>query len=176
VAKAARGAENAIFIRDFRPWGPGVPNGTLAAMFSERLVVVGTDGSDGGRAALAWALAHAGRTGATVQVVTAYGPGARAAADAEQQRDVTDVLLTLDFPPVVAREVVPGDPVPVLAAASAGADMLVVGTQGRSRCRPAGTGSVAAGCAGVAPCPVLVVPTLPAVPRRREMVARARRL
>lgn len=138
-------------------------------MITERLVVVGTDGSDGGRAALAWALGHAGRTGATVHVVTAYGPGARDAADADQQRDVRDVLRTLDAPPIVAREVVPGDPVPVLAAASAGADMLVVGTHGRSR-----TGSVAAGCSHAAHCPVLLVPTPLAVPRRRE-VARARR-
>jgi nucleotide-binding universal stress UspA family protein len=148
-------------------------------MSTERLVVVGTDGSDGGRAALEWALSHAGRTGATVQVVTACGPGAADLAEAQQQRDVTDALLRVLAPPVVAREVVPGEPVPVLAAAAAEADMLVLGApepKAAGRNRPAGTSSVAAGCVDAAGCPVLLVPLRVAVPRRREVAMRARRL
>lgn len=148
-------------------------------MFGERLVVVGTDGSEGGRTALAWALEHAGRTGATVQVVTAHGGAYRAArdrAEADQTRDVVAVLLGIDAPPVLAREVVLGDPVAVLTGAAGAADMLVLGSHGRTHVRTALMGSVSAGCIRSAACPVLVVPTPRAAPRQREVATRARRL
>ena len=154
-------------------------------MFLERLIVVGTDGSEGGRQALAWALEHAGRTGATVQVVSAYAGSAprpaaiataRNHAEVTQLRDVAAVLATIGTPPVLAREVVLGDAVAVLTGAAAEADMLVVGSHGRSHVRTALMGSVAAACIRAGTCPVLLVPTARVATRQREVVTRVRRL
>lgn len=79
-------------------------------------------------------------------------------------------------PRFVDRETVLGEPVAVLTAAAAGADMLVVGSHGRSHVRTALPGSVSAGCIRAAACPVLVVPTPKAPVRQREVATRARRL
>jgi nucleotide-binding universal stress UspA family protein len=158
-------------------------------MYTDRLIVVGVDGSEGARRALNWALEHAGRTGAVVEVITAfagedpalpaYTGSARGRADELQQAELAAVLRYVDSPPVVAREVVAGEPVGVLSRAAASADMLVVGSHGshnRSRLRAALMGSVSEGCIRQAPCPVLVVPTPRTTPPQREVIRSARRL
>src|SRR5688572_2260466 len=51
---------------------PASKGGRAIAMTAERLIVVGVDGSDGGRRALVWAVRRAAASGAKVQVVTVY--------------------------------------------------------------------------------------------------------
>jgi nucleotide-binding universal stress UspA family protein len=146
-------------------------------MSTERLIVVGVDGSEGGRRALTWAARHAATTGATIQVVTAYdGEGPRAAdnrrdADGMQQWEV-DTCADLDETRmVVAREVVPGAAVDVLTDAARRADMLVLGTHGKSHLLTALLDSVSDACIRRAACPVVVVPVPKAEPRPAEIVS-----
>src|SRR5690349_20756799 len=99
-----------------RPWVPGGrhhPNGMVTPDtrahnrrhdMAERLIVVGLDGSPGGRRALDWALQHALQTGAAVEVVSAWswdgpdwayraGPGdERNSVEAEQEIEVQTAL------------------------------------------------------------------------------------
>ena len=139
-------------------------------------VVVGLDGSDAARAALAAAVEEGARTAAVVEVVASY-------VLADRWTDLYSVLIpTADrvraevrgAAEVVVREVLAerpaGDPVPdvrlevvegaaqdVLVDAAAGADLLVVGSRGRGPVRGILLGSVALHCAMHAPCPVMVV-------------------
>jgi nucleotide-binding universal stress UspA family protein len=137
---------------------------------TERLIVVGTDGSPGGRRALEWALRHAAGTGAAVEVVSAWswdgpdwayraGPGdERAAVDAEQENEVQNALAALDARPTVSRTVTEGNPIDVLTRAAAKADLLVLGSHGRSHLVTALLGSVSEGCIRHGSTPVVVVP------------------
>lgn len=147
-------------------------------MSAQHIIVVGVDGSDGGRRALAWALEHAATTGATVQVVSAYDGGdptlipfsnAQDEAEQMQEADVAAALAACDPAPVVAREVVSGGAVAVLTAAAQDAAMLVVGSRGRGHVRAALLGSVSEGCIRHGACPVLVVPTPKPAPRQRSV-------
>jgi nucleotide-binding universal stress UspA family protein len=155
-------------------------------MSAERLIVVGIDGSTGGRRALAWALGHAAKTGATVEVVTAfagsepplseYAGSERHHADARQQDDIAAVAMDLDATPTVARTVIAGEPVAVLTDAARTADMLVVGSHGKSHLRTALLGSVSEGCIRAATCPVVVVPAAKAAPRQRQAAATVQKI
>lgn len=143
-------------------------------MSGQRRIVVGTDGSANGRRALAWALAHAREIGATVEVVTAwtwdttarlYGSvgGPEHAWDhvkRHQEEDVTACLEGIDDPPTVSRTVVEGDAVGMLVLLSREADLLVLGSHGRSHhpLRRALLGSVAEGCLRRTGTPVVGVP------------------
>ena len=60
-------------------------------------------------------------------------------------------------PPEVLRTVLPGSPSLTLVDASEGADLLVVGSHGRSGLSRLVLGSVAMACVNHAPCPVVVV-------------------
>ena len=141
-------------------------------MTGERLVVVGVDGSEGGRRALAWALAHAGKTGATVEVVSVFAGGdeplewpsdavasERHRTEAFQNDEVASALAECAVQPPVARTVVEGRPVPALSAAARDADMLVLGSHGHGRLRTALLGSVTEGCIRAGTCSVLVGPS-----------------
>jgi nucleotide-binding universal stress UspA family protein len=59
----------------------------------------------------------------------------------------------------VLRTVLPGSPSLTLVDASEGADLLVVGSHGRSGLSRLVLGSVAMACVNHAPCPVVVVRT-----------------
>ena len=50
-----------------------------------------------------------------------------------------------------------GDPTEALITAARGADLLVLGSRGRSQFRRLLLGSVSQGCAAYAPCPVVLV-------------------
>lgn len=135
-------------------------------------IVVGVDDTAGGRAALRHAVAAAARTGAAVEVVTAFPdpdlppgvlggaplgrPGAIAQVLRESVRDhvaavVEQVLADLPTPhPPVTVRAVAGRPVEVLLRAAAGGDLLVVGSH-------RGVGPVGRRCVRRAPCPVTVV-------------------
>ncbi|MGC5051479.1 universal stress protein [Micromonospora sp. DT48] len=135
------------------------------------LIVVGVDGSDGGRRALRWAVGEAAERNGTVQAVIAWrwdglDGGAMVAPNPfEEEERATDLLAreigevtggTATVP--VSVEVVEGRPADVLTAAARGADLLVLGSHGHGRLRHTVLGSVSEECVRKATCPVVVIP------------------
>jgi nucleotide-binding universal stress UspA family protein len=135
------------------------------------VIAVGHDGSDGARRALAMAVDLA-RAGSGVRIVIAYveqeivGKGASpmpiAAEEIETDiRNDADALSAegLDVTVDVHRAVL-GGPAPAIVhiAHEAGADLIVVGTRGRSVLAGLLVGSVAQRLLHVSDLPVLVVP------------------
>jgi nucleotide-binding universal stress UspA family protein len=141
-------------------------------------VVVGMDGSPGGRAALEFALHDAARRGAVVEVVAAFetaetlaalcgAPVAsvgstadiRDAVQKETARLVDDVRDAGGFAPLPAVTVsaVAGGAAEVLTRAAGDADLLVVGSRGRGGFASMVLGSVGLQCVLHASCPVTVV-------------------
>jgi nucleotide-binding universal stress UspA family protein len=139
-------------------------------------IVVGVDDSDQAAAALRWALAEGALRGATVEVVHSWSPpmsalpfGATlvipvdeaeidAAARTSVDQLVDDALAGMDStPPEVLRTILPGGAATTLVEVSEGADLLVVGSHGRSGLSRLVLGSVAMACVNHAPCPVVVV-------------------
>ena len=137
-------------------------------------VVVGVDGSPGGRAALEWAMADAARRDGRLLVVSAFpveiywgDPDliddrriTEAGADTEAR-----VTALVD---AVAREsggervpvdilVLPGPAAHHVLAAAEGADLLVVGSRGRGPVKSTLLGSVALHAVTHSRCPVVVV-------------------
>ncbi|BEL05957.1 universal stress protein [Actinoplanes sichuanensis] len=141
-------------------------------MTAKHLIVVGVDGSEGGRRALEWALHEADARGSAVQAVTAwswdgmeYGP-ATATTPAEAEERATR-LLDDEIRALVARHgshipvaaaVVEGSPADALADASRTGDLLVLGSHGHGRTRHTVLGSVSQSCIDKAGCPVVVIP------------------
>ena len=131
-------------------------------------IVVGVDGSEGGRRALSWAVAEAARRGGTVQAVTAWlwtqpdlgaDLGAEHETAARQALDEAIAAARRGHPDVaVAAETAAGFAAEVLTRAAADADLLVLGSHGHSRLFHAVLGSVAEECIRAAVCPVVVVP------------------
>jgi nucleotide-binding universal stress UspA family protein len=130
-------------------------------------VVVGVDGSPHGDAALRWALADADKHEGQVTAVFAWQvpfssfPGLydrdaleKAAKEFLIER-VSSIAATPSVPllPLVAE----GDPAESLIAASKDADILVLGTRGRSRLAGLLLGSVSQICAAAARCPVVLI-------------------
>lgn len=137
---------------------------------AKRTIVVGADGSSGGRHALAWALRHAADTGAMVDVVTAYtldgtdwfdpdGPSEqREIAETRQHKDVETALREIAHPPQVRHHVIEADPVQALLRASAQADLLVLGSHGRGGLGTVLFGTTSERCIRHGSVPVLIVP------------------
>jgi nucleotide-binding universal stress UspA family protein len=143
-------------------------------------IVVGVDDSDQAAAALRWALAEGVLRRATVEVVHAWSPpmsalpfGATlvipvddaeidAAARASVDGVVDAALAEMDDrPPEVLRTILPGGAAMTLVEVAESADLLVVGSHGRSGLSRLVLGSVAMACVQHAPCPVVVVRTPP---------------
>jgi nucleotide-binding universal stress UspA family protein len=144
---------------------------------TEQIVVVGVDGSPGGRAALEYALQEAARRQARVRVIAAaavpeywaisYGtfvPPAPAEIVREMQKatqkHVDEIIaarpdIAAGVP--VSVECRAGRPGEVLCDAAEGADVLVVGHRGRGSVASALLGSVGLHCVLHASCPVTVV-------------------
>ena len=139
-------------------------------------IVVGVDDSEQAAAALRWALAEGVLRQATVEVVHSWSPpvsalpfGAtliipvdEAAVDAAARASVDELVegALADVgaePPEVLRTVLPGSPSVTLVDAAEGADLLVVGSHGRTGLSRLVLGSVAMACVNHAPCPVVVV-------------------
>ncbi|WP_203692872.1 CBS domain-containing protein [Catellatospora coxensis] len=146
----------------------GRPAGEPAEAFGT-LLVVGVDGSDGGREALRWAVAHAADVGGSVLAVAAWHwpeDDLSTTLEADERRHLSDMLTReVEALPARQRAAVPlrtktvrGRPAEVLCAESAGAALLVLGRHGHSRASAARAGSVSEECIRRAPCPVLVVP------------------
>jgi nucleotide-binding universal stress UspA family protein len=141
----------------------------IDAPWKERVVgskiVVGVDGSIDGHRALAWALDEAVRRIAELLVVHAweYPSATYVFPPGPQEEGAREVLAKsiegLDAPSVHIRtRLVEGRPVTALVRESLDADMLVVGSRGRSGVAAVVLGSVSTGCIHHAACPVVVVP------------------
>jgi nucleotide-binding universal stress UspA family protein len=131
-------------------------------------IVVGVDGSDGGRLALRWAIREASTRGGTVQAVTAWQcddlDPARADDPVELREHAEQVLADeiAALPRsgvVIAAEVVEGRAAEMLCTVARDADLLVLGGHGHSRVWHAVLGSVSEECVRDATCPVVVVPS-----------------
>jgi nucleotide-binding universal stress UspA family protein len=141
-------------------------------------IVAGVDGSPSSLSALRWAVRQARLTGATVDAVITwhypvseggYGSSVIGTGKAFDFREaaekvLADAISTVGDPgsdpgggiPVRAR-VIEGNAAQVLIDASAGADLLVVGSRGHGGFTEALLGSVGQHCVQHAHCPVVVV-------------------
>ncbi|MFK0291791.1 universal stress protein [Streptomyces sp. NPDC090442] len=137
-------------------------------------IVVGVDGSDSSKDALRWAVRQAELTDGVVCAVTAwehtplFGSVGRMGVHAELADDlkaeasrVLDDAVEEVVPPEqaarVRRSLAYGTPAAALVDQAKGADLLVVGSHGRSGFTRALLGSVSQHCTQHAPCPVVVV-------------------
>jgi nucleotide-binding universal stress UspA family protein len=141
-------------------------------------IVVGVDGSEGGRRALAWAVREAASRTGVVQAVSAWRwdggdlpPYAATHPDEERERAQRSLAEEIAALPEyerakvsIASEVVEGRSADVLCRASVDADLLVLGSHGHSRVRHTVLGSVSEECIRKASCPVVVLPTHLAAP------------
>lgn len=129
-----------------------------------RRIVVGVDGSCPSKAALAWAVREAARTGAVVEAVTAYYWFPMPITDIDYKSlaehvaaDAIDNALRGTEPVQIHSRVVEGNAAKALLGAATGADLLVVGSRGHSGFTEALLGSVAQHCIHHATCPVVVI-------------------
>ena len=130
-------------------------------------IVVGVDGSPHSEAALRWALDEATARGGSVSAVFCWQipflsiPGAFDRGELEQtyKNYVNEIVSTVAPSPAVplATVVAEGDPAESLIIAAAQAELLVVGTRGRSPFAGLVLGSVSQRCAAAARCPVVLV-------------------
>jgi nucleotide-binding universal stress UspA family protein len=136
----------------------------------EHRIVVGVDGSVSSKAALAWAVEQARLTGAVVEAVIAWEIPIT-------PRTPWPVALFTDFKSIAAETVadaiaeasgsarqveirpvvVEGNAAQALLDASAGADLLVVGSRGHAGFVGALLGSVSQHCVHHSSCPVVVI-------------------
>lgn len=139
-------------------------------------IVVGVDDSVQAAAALRWALAEGALRQTTVEVVHAWTPpmsalpfGATLAFKVDEAaidsaaRDSVDELVDAalaemdERPPEVLRTILPGGAATTLVEVAEGADLVVVGSHGRTGLRRMAMGSVAMAVVAHASCPVVVV-------------------
>ena len=149
---------------------------TAPANETARRIVVGVDGSSGSKHALAWAIAQAHLTGATVEAVTswqdpiAYGYSygfPQGAYDGESfssimtkvlHDTISEVTADVATPVTITPRTLEGHAAQVLLQAAEGAQLLVVGSRGHGTFAGILLGSVSQHCVQHAPCPVVVVP------------------
>lgn len=128
-----------------------------------RVIVVGTDGSSAAAAALDWAAGEAEHDDAAIVVVHAWNaldPHGRRDLARAQAQCIIDASVhqvqekaTCD----VRGELIEGDAAAVLLAASADADIVAVGSRGRSGFKTLLFGSVALSLAEQATCSVAII-------------------
>ena len=145
-------------------------------MSDVRKIVVGMDGSDSSRTALAWAYDEAAHHGAALTVVTSWHrpttlpmspPYGALPTENYEDQPKQDALATLDelvaaleprSPVVDVRtSIEEGSPAKVLIERSKEADLLVVGSRGRDGFAGMLLGSVSQHLVAHAHCPVVVV-------------------
>jgi nucleotide-binding universal stress UspA family protein len=129
----------------------------------EPRIVVGVDGSRASKAALTWAIRQGARTGAVVEVVTAYYwfpmPIEEIDFKTLATRVAEDAIFEApdpDTPVKIVPKVVHGSPGKALVREAIGADLLVVGNRGHGAVSEALLGSVSHFCVHHAECPVVV--------------------
>ena len=131
----------------------------------QRRIVAGVDGSQWSKAALAWAVRQAELTGAVVEAVTAWELPATSGLDpqlyldypAAAARMLSDAIAEVGGRAAVRPRVAPGHPAQLLVEASAGAELLVVGSRGHGGFVGTLLGSVSLHCLHHAHCPVVVI-------------------
>jgi nucleotide-binding universal stress UspA family protein len=133
----------------------------------EHRIVVGVDGSASSKTALDWAIRQAKLTGAVVDAVIAwrypgaYGYPGPVGDDTDYSelaaRVVTESIAEVAGPAEIRPKVVEGNPAAVLLAASAGAELLVLGSRGHGGLVEALLGSVSQHCVHHATCPVVII-------------------
>lgn len=147
-------------------------------MSTRHLIVVGVDGSDGGRRALDWAVGEADARNSAIEAVTAWSWdgvdfGPVIATNPQEAKERATRMLDDEIRALVARhgshipvaaQVIEGSPGATLAHAGRSADLLVLGSHGHSRVRHTVLGSVSEDCIRRATCPVVVIP-VPAADR-----------
>ena len=143
---------------------PTEAEGNTGSTSSNHRIVVGVDGSEAATRALDWAAAEADRTGAALEIQTAYEPGYVHVSKDEIQRCM-DVLVEEAAARVA--KLTPGvttitgtherTPATVLVDASDGADLLVVGSRGLGGFKGLLLGSVSQQCSHHARCPITIV-------------------
>ncbi len=135
-------------------------------------IVVGVDGSEGSQSALRWAARQAGFTGADLEAVitweypTFYGwvPAYPDDLDLDLLAEralagALDEVFGSDRPARLRTRVIEGHPGHVLVEASAGAELLVVGSRGYGGFADALLGSVSTYCVHHARVPITIVRT-----------------
>jgi nucleotide-binding universal stress UspA family protein len=130
-------------------------------------IVVGVDGSEHSNTALRWALKEAECHSGTVTAVLAWQvpflsfPGAfdRDELEKAYKNFLIETVSAISPRPAVPLEtlVAEGDPTESLVEASRGANLLVLGTRGRSAFAGLLLGAVSQGAAATAHCPVVLV-------------------
>ncbi len=133
-------------------------------------IVVGVDGSEPSRRALAWAAAYAEHMGADLQVLMVWDDPGRdmwiphvppqadpLALTSQAVRRTVDAVLGEEPAVRVEPMAVEGAPARTLVEAAHGADLLVVGNRGKGGFAGVHLGSVSTQCVSHAPCPVVVV-------------------
>lgn len=148
-------------------------------------IVVGVDGSHGSRVALEWAIQEARVRASSVHIIvvwqypqttsaSAWGLGMDPSLDFQQSvaaasaEAASQLGLKASAQEDVATtwEAIEGNPARALLAASDDADLLVVGSRGHGAFVRALLGSVSHQVVAHAGCPVVVVPTPPALQDR----------
>lgn len=143
-------------------------------------IIVGIDGSESSADALRWAVGQAKLTGATIEAVYAWDPGALVSLglpplidweplrEAAQARavEIVQETITGDGGVRVVPRTVTGTPADVLVKSSEHADLLVVGSRGLGGLKGMLLGSVGHHCAAHAHCPVVIVHPAPLAPTR----------
>jgi nucleotide-binding universal stress UspA family protein len=142
-------------------------------------IVVGLDGSPSSLAALRWAVRQVKLTGGTVDAITAwqipaaitgYGWAPIAMSECADMERIAQRLLDGAIGEAVAPDdrwrvhgqTIRGTAGKVLADASAGADLLVLGSRGHGQLADAVIGSVGQHCIHHAHCPVVIMRGRPA--------------
>jgi nucleotide-binding universal stress UspA family protein len=127
-------------------------------------IVVGVDGSEGGRRALEWAWEEARQQRAELIVVHAweYSAGCYGVITTNEESaraDLAECMRQFETEGVTVRtRMIDGRAVPVLLHEARHADLLVVGSRGHGRVSNAVLGSVSMECIHRAVCPVVVIP------------------
>lgn len=150
-------------------------------------IVVGIDGSESAADALRWAIEQAKLTGATLEAVYAWDPGAVASLgvppmvdwellrEAAKARPAELVREAVGSEPGVriVTKTVKGNAAKVLVDRSAKAALLVVGSRGLGGLKGMLLGSVGHHCAAHSHCPVVIVHATPVRephrPKRRTL-------
>lgn len=145
----------------------------MSEQLPDHRIVVGIDGSESSRAALAWAVRQAELTGATVEAVTAwhypiafggvpYAPvGVMNTDFAGMAGSVLSTAISDTVDPAgpvkVSSTVREGNAAQIMLDAADGADLLVVGSRGHGGFAEALLGSVSQHCVHHARCPVVII-------------------
>jgi len=127
-------------------------------------IVVGTDGSESAMRAVDWAAGQADRTGATLEIQTAYEPGYVFVTKDEIRMNMERLVSEAEArvaklaPRVITKTKAHEEsPATALIEASDGADILVVGSRGLGGFAGLLLGSVSLKCCLHARCPTIII-------------------